>query len=572
VLSIILSLAIAADPAQSLVTIAEQSKWTRTGRYDEVQRLCADFAKAYPDKVKCETFGTTPEGRPMLMLTVADKTPPNAPVILIQGGIHAGEIDGKDAGFWALREILENKAAPGALKKLTLIFVPVFNVDGHERFGANQRPNQRGPEEMGWRTTSQNLNLNRDYAKADAPEMGAMLRLLRDKDPIAYMDLHVTDGSKFEHDIAILVEPVDVGPPGLRELGKKMREALLKKMESQKHLPLPFYPSFNADDDPASGFSTGPTPARFAGGYWATVNRISILVETHSWKNYEARVKATRDVFVDFLELAARDAGEWVKAARAADEQMKKLGGTNVPLEWGQTEKFRTIDFRGYEYVRSPSAISGGMKIEYDETKPKIWRVPLYEELKVTLSVRAPKAGYLVPPAHASWVGQKLRDHGIESVVVDKARPGAALELFRASEVVLGQRSFEGRTSATVKGAWSAAKRDIAAGSLFVPIAQRRARLVLQLFEPLARDSFVSWGFFNAAFEQKEYMEAYVVEEVAKEMLARDPALRAEFEKKLATEPTFQQSAQKRLDFFYRRHPSYDAQLNVVPIYRVDTF
>ena len=100
------------------------------------------------------------------------------PVLLIQGGIHAGEIDGKDAGFLALREALENKAAPGALDKQVLLFVPVFNVDGHERFGKWNRPNQRGPVEMGWRTTAQNYNLNRDYVKADAPEMQSMLALV----------------------------------------------------------------------------------------------------------------------------------------------------------------------------------------------------------------------------------------------------------------------------------------------------------------------------------------------------------------------------------------------------------
>jgi len=100
------------------------------------------------------------------------------PVLLLQGGIHAGEIDGKDAGFVALRELLEDRVAPGALKAFVLVFVPVFNIDGHERFGPWNRPNQVGPQEMGWRATAQNLNLNRDYAKADAPEMRAMLRLL----------------------------------------------------------------------------------------------------------------------------------------------------------------------------------------------------------------------------------------------------------------------------------------------------------------------------------------------------------------------------------------------------------
>ena len=55
------------------------------------------------------------------------------------------------------------------LDKVTLVFVPIFNVDGHERFGPYNRINQNGPEEMGWRVTGQNLNLNRDYLKADTP-------------------------------------------------------------------------------------------------------------------------------------------------------------------------------------------------------------------------------------------------------------------------------------------------------------------------------------------------------------------------------------------------------------------
>ena len=118
------------------------------------------------------------------------------PVLLFQGGIHAGEIDGKDAGFLALRELLDDKAAKGALDGLVVLFVPVFNVDGHERFGRWNRPNQRGPEEKGWRVTAQNLNLNRDYSKADTPEMQAMLRLVEAWDPIVYTDLHATDGAQ----------------------------------------------------------------------------------------------------------------------------------------------------------------------------------------------------------------------------------------------------------------------------------------------------------------------------------------------------------------------------------------
>ena len=167
-----------------------------------IRDRCETFARLHPDAVRCVRFGTSPEGRPMqaLVASRSGALDPEAahsagvPVVLVQGGIHAGEIDGKDAGFLALRELLDGSAAPGALDDAVLVFVPVFSVDGHERFGAWNRPNQRGPREMGWRTTAQNLNLNRDYAKADAPEMQAMLALVEAWDPIAYVDLHATNG------------------------------------------------------------------------------------------------------------------------------------------------------------------------------------------------------------------------------------------------------------------------------------------------------------------------------------------------------------------------------------------
>jgi hypothetical protein len=120
----------------------------------------------------------------------------------------------------------------------------------------------------------------------------------------------------------------------------------------------------------------------------------------------------------------------------------------------------------------------------------------------------------------------------------------------------------------TVEGTWQDEARDIPASGLFVPIAQPKARLVMSLLEPQAPDSFVAWGYFAAAFERKEYMEGYVVEAVAREMLAADPAVKAEFERRLREDPAFAASPDARLEFFYRRHPSWDERYNLYPVYR----
>ena len=568
-----------AAPANTdgLVTVSERSGFLRTGRYDEVIRLCDAFARAYPTAVRCESFGTTPEGRPMQVLVVSKAgafTPDAAraqglPVTLIQGGIHAGEIDGKDAGFLALREMLEGVAAKGALERQVLLFVPVFNVDGHERFARWNRPNQRGPEEMGWRTTAQNYNLNRDYVKADTPEMQAMLALLNRWDPLAYVDLHVTDGAKFEHDVSIQVEPVHGGDAGLRKAGTQWRDGVIAALARQGSLPLPFYPSFVESDNPASGFADGVAPPRFSQGYIAQRNRLGMLVETHSWREYPHRVKVTRNTIVAVLDLVARHGRQWQAEARAADVRAAEVAGLPVALDYKATDKARTIAYRGYAYTRTPSEVSGALMTRYDETTPQVWHIPLRDEVVPSLTVAAPRAGYVVPPAHAATVLPLLQRHGVNYARLETALAQSPVQAFRATTAEAGKSSVEGHQRLTLKGTWADERMDIPAGALFVPIAQPRSRLVMSLLEPQAPDSIAAWGGFNNAFERKEYMEDYVAEEVAREML-KDPAVKAEFEARLKADAAFAASPEARLEFFARRHSSWDARYNLYPVLRLD--
>jgi hypothetical protein len=529
-----------------LSSVAETSGFQRTGRYDEVERLCDAFAASSP-RVHCTTFGTTPQGRAMKALVVDEAV--HQPTILVQGGIHAGEIDGKDAGFAVVRAILAGKPLP-----FTFVFVPVFNVDGHERFGASNRPNQRGPIEMGWRTTAQNLNLNRDYMKADAPEMRAMLSLLAKFDPVLYVDLHVTDGAQFQHDVSITVDPALQSGP-LADQARALQSNVVKRVNAKGHHALDFYPSFVKDDDPASGFAAGIAPPRFSTPYWALHGHMGMLVETHSWKDYKTRVTTTIDVLDAVLAEASAHAEEWAKLTVELPKQ--------IVLAWENTDEKKTIDFLGYEYTRVPSAASGTLRTIYDEKKPAIWKVPLLPSVKPALVVDAP-AGWVVPVEWVAIVKPRLDAHAIESKPIDGDRD---VDVFRATEVKLGDGSYEGHQTARVKGTWSREKRSIAKGSLFVPYAQPRGLVAANLLEPQGPDSLLSWGFMNAVFEQKEYMEPYVAEDVAAKML-KDPKVAAEFNAKL-DDPAFAKDPEKRLQFFYRKHPSWDERKDLVPVFRL---
>ena len=520
----------------------------------------------------------------MRALLACRADPRQAPVLLLQGGIHPGESDGKDGGFIALRELLGEHAAPGVLEKLAILFVPAFNVDGHERFQAWNRPNQNGPEETGWRTTAQNLNLNRDYTKADAPEMRALLGLIRTWDPLVCADLHVTDGADFQPDVSLQAEPINQGDAQLYGAGRALRDELIAKVKAQGSMPLPYYPDLARQDDPSSGFLLTVYSPRFSTGYFPQRNRFTVLVETHSWKDYATRVRVTRNTIVALAEVLAAHGTSWREQVRRADAAAARLGGNDVVLDyssgWREGVSSRAdaggatgeeqIDFPGYAYTRTPSEFTGEPVTVYDPKTPQVWRVPFRDQVAPALSVRAPLGGYVVPCAFSADIGARLALHGISYQPVRSPLAAVRVEAFRASEVKFTTAPFEGRMRASLRGRWGREACAVAAGALFVPIAQPLARLAMHLLEPQAPDSFAAWGFFNACFEQKEYMEPYVAEQAAREVAAREPQLRAEFARRLKEDAAFAASSQARLDFFLRHHASWDARFNLYPVLRVD--
>ncbi|TXI92123.1 MAG: peptidase M14 [Burkholderiaceae bacterium] len=560
---------------EGLKTIAEKTQFQETGRYEETIRLCRAFEKTYPDAVRCRQFGVTPEGRAMHYLVVSRSGVLSAeqlkkkttPVVLIQGGIHAGEIDGKDAGFLAIRELLEQK---DSLRDQVLLFVPVFNVDGHERFDSYNRPNQRGPKAMGWRTTAQNFNLNRDYVKADAPEMQAMLGLVNLWDPLATIDLHVTDGAKFQHAVSIQVEPSLNQDHPLAKSGKQLQEAVIADLDRAKYLPVNFYMSFDEEDNPMSGFSNNVSTPRFSTGYFQLRNRLAMLVETHSWKDYPTRVKITHDTILSVIKHIGIHGKSWLAQARSADQASMQLAGKSLALNYKNTEASRIIEFQGYAYTRTQSDISGATMTRYDESKPQVWKVKLQDEVVPQFTAQLPRAGYIVPAAFADKVEIKLRQHGIIYQKLTKALEEQEFDTFRATKFEFSSQSVEHHQMLKVTGAWSKEPHTLSSGALFVPVQQAKARLVATLFEPLGGDSLLNWGWFNNAFEVKEYMEAYVAEDFARETLQTSEALRTEFEQKLANDPIFRSNPAQRLEFFSKRHPSWDKAYARYPVLRTD--
>ena len=582
------SLALAPDSVSPWLTHAEASGLRCSPSYDETVSYLRSLVDSSP-KLHLTSLGKSGEGREIWMvvasnLTQEDGAMPTSddlhagprqggkPVVLAQAGIHSGEIDGKDAGLMLLRDIAHPEAATEAgrsaatlLDGAHFLFVPIFNVDGHERRSRFGRINQRGPQVLGWRTNATNLNLNRDYAKVDAPEMQAMIAALNYWRPDLYVDLHVTDGVDYQYDITWgYAGEQTPSPQAYRFLNNVVDPAVSARLDETGHAP--GYLVFATDsENPQMLFHWNASGPRFSDGYGGWRHLPTILVENHSLKPYEQRVLGTRVFLEALLDVVARQV-EPLRAATMADRASRPA---TQALGWTvdrQTPEVFERDFRGVEWTKTESDVTGTEQIEW-LGKPADVKLQAVVPTMPTVETRLP-AAYWIP---AAWIEviERLRIHGIEMETLVAATE-LEVDAYRVDGAAIEPEPFEGRARVAFDRPPTLERRTVTlpAGSVRVATDQPLGLLAVALLEPQAEDSFFRWGFFLEVLTQPEYVEAYVMEPTARRMLAEDDRLRAEFEARLEADPDFAASPRERLQFFYRRTPFYDARHRVYPVYR----
>ncbi|HEY6940938.1 M14 family metallopeptidase [Dokdonella sp.] len=561
-------------------TPAEAAAFRTTPSYAQTHAYLERLAAASPRTLRLTRFGVSPEGRD-LMLVVAAKdgefTPQAAhasgkAIVMVQSGIHAGEIEGKDAALMLLRDVSVAAKQPHLLDDAILVWLPIFNVDGHENSGPYNRINQLGPAEMGFRATAQGLNLNRDYMKADAPEMRDWLAMYDAWLPDLFLDIHTTDGADYRYDLTWYTEQWGPLHPAVQRWQHEAFErAILPAFERKGHRSSPYLDLVDHRDitKGIGNFGSGP---RFSTGYVALRNRAALLVETHMLKPYATRVRATYDFVAATLDYMKRGGAALRGAiARADADTVARAGHADAKLAVAFETSKQSVPFtlEGYAFRHEPSAISGDSWVRYDPKTPKTYTIPYYRDLVATQTVSVP-AAYLVP---AGWTAviAKLGEHRVRTERTKAPLQRLAVERYRLGAPQWSSAPFEGRHM--LKDFTLASERaeaDFAAGAVLVPLDQPAANVAVNLLEPRASDSLLAWGLLDAVFEQKEYPDARVAERLAREMLAQDPALQRAFDERLA-DPAFAKSPEARLAFFYERSPWYAAQrIGLYPVVRLD--
>ncbi len=567
--------AVAEPDVADLATRAESSGFLATSSLDETVLWLETLASRW-DRMSLTTFGRSGEGRPMPLVVVSADgafTPEDAraagkPVVLVQNGIHAGEIDGKDASLILLRELAEGKH-PDILDAMTLLVIPVYNVDGHERVSPYHRPNQDGPREgMGFRTTTEGLDLNRDHMKLDSDEARALMRLVSEWTPHLHVDNHVTNGVDQEWVVtwSRVYDPQLAAP-----VSAWLDEAMPAVEERTRAAGFPAGPYVSLKErlDPAQGIDSWIGPPRYSTGYFALRGIPSILVELHSHKPYETRVRGNHAFLAGLLGEVARRAEALTDAVASARAEVERLGQagagpSRVPLAFEpDDEAVSTIEWPVYAWSVRESPVFGPL-LEFERGKTALTEVPWHARGRVASDVARPR-GYVVLPGW-SKISDRLLAHGLKAVCLTEPAE-LDVETIRVSNPRFAERPYQGRFAVTADVSRQVERRTVPAGAFWIPADQPDFDVAVQLLEPDAPDSLLAWGVLHSVFERKEYIGLTTLDDLVREML-KDPGVRAEWEH-ARNDPGISAAPGFAYEWWYRKTPFWDETVGLMPVYRV---
>jgi len=560
-----------------LLTTGEKTDWNETAPYAEAVEISRRLEKA-SRAVKVVEFGTTPEGRAMIALIVSKDrafTPEaasrtNKAVIFIQSGIHSGEIEGKDTVLMLVRDMAVTKRYAAWLDRAIFVIIPVFNVDGHEYFSPYHRPSQNGPKSTGLRPNAQRLNLNRDYIKADTPEMRAWLKLFHAWNPDFHIDNHVTDGADFQYDVTWdMARNQDLAEPAGAWVRDQFVPELDRRMEADGHMVAPYGALRNSGG--LREFFMEVFSPRYSHLYSAVLNRPSLLVETHSLKTAKTRAWAHYDINRHAIEIILKDPEALRRAVREADRAMASRGGDRaappVYLDGKVSANSHPLVYHSLKNGPFKSEVTGNTVNRYLAEKDDIQTV-IHDQIDTTVEARMP-LGYLIPAAWTSVV-DLLKLHGVEMERTSKPID-ADFETYRFANIKFASSSNEGHVAVNFEARPVTERITVTAGSWWVPLKQRRARLIFAMLEPQAPDSLARWGLMNSVFETGfgGGVGEYLSEPIARRMMADNPELRKQFEAKLAADPQFAADSRARLQWWFQQSKYEPPDAGRYPIVRV---
>jgi hypothetical protein len=564
--------AVASPADTAFITPFERSNGRQTATYAEVLDFYKRLKGAY-STISMGDAGPTDIGYPLRYIAYSkegnfsrdnSKEREGKMVLLINNGIHPGEPDGVDACMMLLRD-----AASGKIKvpdNVILVVIPLYNIGGALKRNSTSRVNQNGPESYGFRGNARNLDLNRDFIKSDAAETIGLESLFAGLSPDFFIDNHVSDGADYQHLMTLLATQHNkLGGETGALMYRTITPELYKNMKARGYDMVPYVNDF--DNTPDAGWREFYELPRFSSGYAALFQTLAYVPETHMLKPFKDRVNATYALMQCFIKVASEHADE-IKQARANDRKAL-LTKKEFALDWKvDSSRYDTVVFKGYQASRKTSEVSGLPRLYYDRNKPYTKKVPFYDHFVPTKTVTAPRA-YIIPKAWTPIIS-RLRTNGVRILRFNYDSLTTVTAYHIDNYETVGQPYENHYLHKNIKVTASTIKKQFSEGDYIIWLDQPAKRYLVETLEPTAPDAFLAWNFFDGILQQKEYFSDYIFEDLAAELLKKDPALRARLEEKRKTDTNFANDAHAQLDFVYRNSPYFETEYMQYPVYRLE--
>jgi hypothetical protein len=542
-----------------------------TASYAQVIDYYQKLNNLYPQQMKMINYGTTDIDKPLTLIVLSHDRifdlalikKQNKRVLLINNGIHPGEPEGIDASMMIVRDLLKKNRLP---KDVVLCFIALYNIDGSLNRGLS-RISQNGPVAYGFRGNYRNLDLNRDFIKADSRNALAFTQILNTWKPEIFLDNHTSDGADYQYVMTLIETQKDKQNPILANYTTKtLTPYLYSHMKKSGYEMIPY--GAGEEGLPDSGIVSFLETPRFATGFAAQHNIISYITETHMLKAFDKRVYATYDFMQHLIDINQRDAKLIGELKQKADERVAQQ--TTFALNWvADMQKVDTITFKGYSAEYKTSEVSGLKRLYYDKDKPYTKTINYYNTYKVTATADKPVA-YVIPQAWGKIIDLfKLNGVKMQQLAHDTT---LSLQMYYIADYKTLQKPFEGHyLHSNVKLNPVDMLVKFYAGDYVVYTNQPINRYIVETLEPQGVDSFFAWNFFDSVLGEKEYFSDYVFEDIAANLLKKDPELKKKLDDAKIKDPQLATNAQAQLFFVYRNSPYFEKTYLRYPVGRLLT-
>jgi len=556
--------------AQKWPTPYELSGKKRTATYDECVSWYQNLQKAFPKISSFESIGLSDDGSPIYVFRIHGENANDKIKLLINNNIHPGEPEGTDASMLFCRDLLMNKNRLKEWQSIDIHVVCQYNVDGTRNQSCCTRANQNGPENQGFRGNARNLDLNRDFIKADSRNARAFATYFSKHKFDFFIDNHTSNGADYQYVLTYFhTRPEKLVFPLNRMIGRV--DSSLKRDLLAKGWPTsPYVETMKAIPD--SGIHAFWETGRYATGYAALQHCMGFTVETHMLKPFDQRVDATL-AFLNAFNLAIMP----LKSEVADFARRVKWIGNRRPAQKAQWEmlnysldekRFDTFTFLGFEHGYKTSEVTGLPRLYYDRNRPWAHPIKYYKYFNPTDSALIPRY-YVIPYAWAE-VRERLAMNGIEYKLLSTDTT-LTMRMSYITGFETAKSPYEGHyLHHSIQTRDTLLPIPVKTGAWLVPVNQSNVKFLAAVLEPRAPDSYFAWNFFDAIVQQKEWFSDYVWADKAEEILKNDAKLKKQFEEKRNADKDFSSNAWAQWEWIYKHSSYYEKTHRLYPIGRVD--